>query len=147
MSDIFRWILQKQSKFLYCISYSCQQLISLSFLSLSNFTFHFFSLKLTATGDKPFRLLAMEQNHERDNSKQKSFGEKSNKCNLCDYATSNAGHLRTHVKMHSGEKSNKCNLCDFASNKASDLRRHLKTHSGEKMNTTSVILDPSKQAI
>ena len=33
---------------------------------------------------------------------------------------------------HSGEKSNKCNQCDFASSYASALRTHLKTHSGEK---------------
>ena len=29
-------------------------------------------------------------------------------------------------------KSNKCNQCDFASSQAGDLRRHLKTHGGEK---------------
>ena len=32
--------------------------------------------------------------------------------------------------MHSGEKSSKCNQCDFASSQASNLRRHFKTHSG-----------------
>ena len=30
---------------------------------------------------------------------------------------------------HSGERSDKCNLCDFASSQAGDLRRHLKIHS------------------
>ena len=34
---------------------------------------------------------------------------KSNKCNQCDYSSSQTGHLRTHLKTHSGEKSNKCN--------------------------------------
>ena len=47
---------------------------------------------------------------------------KSNKCNQCDYASSRASHLRTHLKMHSGEKSNKCNQCDYASSYASALR-------------------------
>ena len=41
---------------------------------------------------------------------------KSHKCNQCDYASSQAGHLRTHLKTDSWEKLNKCNQCDFASN-------------------------------
>ena len=51
-------------------------------------------------------------------------------CNQCDYASSQAINLRTHVKTHSGEKSNKCDQCDFAC----WLRTHLKTHSGENLN-------------
>ena len=58
-------------------------------------------------------------------------GEKSNKCNQCDFASAQAGTLRTHLKTHSGEKSNKCNQCDFASSQAGHLRGHLKMHSGE----------------
>ena len=53
---------------------------------------------------------------------------------MCDYTSSHAGDLRTHLKMRSGEKSNKCKLCDYASSHASALKRHLKTHSGEKSN-------------
>ena len=44
------------------------------------------------------------------------------------------GNLRRHLKTHSGEKPNKCNQCDFASSQAGDLRRHLKMHRGEKPN-------------
>ena len=61
-------------------------------------------------------------------------GEKPNKCNQCDYASSQAGKLRRHLKMHGGEKSHKCNPFDDASSQAGDLRRHLKTQSGEKSN-------------
>ena len=35
--------------------------------------------------------------------------------------------------IYEGEKSNKCNQCDFVSFQAGNLRRHLKTHSGEKL--------------
>ena len=56
---------------------------------------------------------------------------KANKCYQCDFASSYAWNLRTHLKTHSGEKSNKCNQCDYVSSEAGDLRTHLKTHSGE----------------
>ena len=35
-------------------------------------------------------------------------GDKSNKCNQCDFASIQAGNLRRHLKTHSGEKTNKC---------------------------------------
>ena len=54
--------------------------------------------------------------------------EKSNKCNQCDFASSQAGDLKRHLTTHSGEKSNKCNQCDYVSSQAGDLRKHLKTH-------------------
>jgi KRAB domain-containing zinc finger protein len=53
-------------------------------------------------------------------------GEKSNKCNRCDYASSQAGDLMRHLETHSGEKSNKFNHCDFASSQAGQLMTHLK---------------------
>ena len=84
---------------------------------------------------------------------KKHSGEKSYKCIQCDYASSHADNLRTHLKTHSGEeknatnvtmteagtlrtymkihngeKFNKCTRCDFASAEEDDLRRHLKTH-------------------
>ena len=60
-------------------------------------------------------------------------GEKSNKCNQCDYASSYASSLRTHVKTHGGQKLNKCVQCVFSSSQAGNLRTHLKIHSGEKL--------------
>ena len=50
-------------------------------------------------------------------------GEKSNKCNQCDFASSSASSLRNHLKIHSGEKSNKCTQCDYASTQAGNLWR------------------------
>ena len=60
---------------------------------------------------------------------------KANKCNQCDYASSQASNLRTHLKTHSGEKLNNCDQCDFAC----WLRTHLKSHSG--WNVAKQLLD------
>ena len=61
-------------------------------------------------------------------------GEKSIKCNQCDFATSVASHLRRHLKTHSEEKSNKCNQSNFTSSYGRDLRDRMKIHSGENLN-------------
>ena len=61
-------------------------------------------------------------------------GKSSKKCNQCDYATSYASSLRTHLKTHSGEKSNKCNQCDYASSQAGNLKKHFELHSPGKSN-------------
>ena len=59
---------------------------------------------------------------------------KSHKCNQCDFATSQAGNLKTHLKTHSGEKANKCNQCNYASSQAGNMKTHLTTQCGEKSN-------------
>ena len=55
------------------------------------------------------------------------------KCNLCDYAATQAVHLKAHLKTHSGEKPYKCTQCIYASANLCNLRKHM--HSGgEKPN-------------
>ena len=54
-----------------------------------------------------------------------------------DYVSSIEVNLRIHLEAHNGEKSNKCNQFDFASSNASTLWDHLKTHSGEKLKKCS----------
>ena len=82
----------------------------------------------------------MEESNKFQIHLKAQSGENSNKCNQCDFASSEAGHLRTHLKTHIiGENSNKCNQCDFASTQGGDLRRHLKTHSGEKSSKCNLL--------
>ena len=70
---------------------------------------------------------------------------KSNKCNKCDYASSQIGHLNRHLKTHTGEKPNKCNQCDFATSQAGTLRNLLKCRVGK--NQTNAINVNHRQAI
>ena len=99
-------------------------------------------------------LKSAETNNGTDSNKCSEAGtfrkhvQKPNKCNQCDYASSHAGHLRTHLMTHSGLKPNKCNQCDYASSNAGNFRRHLKTHSEEKStNSASVIMHAPKQGV
>ena len=62
---------------------------------------------------------------------KKNNATKSNNCNQFEYAFSEPGKLRIHLKIHSGEKSNKCNQCNYASSQAGNLRTHLKIHNNE----------------
>ena len=73
----------------------------------------------------------------------------SGKCNPCNFASSQATHVRRHLKTHSGKTTNKCDQCDFAFAQVGHLRRHLKTHSGKKsqINVNSVSLHLVRQAI
>ena len=59
---------------------------------------------------------------------KKHIGEKTNKCKQCYFRSSQASHLRARLKIQSGEKSHKCNQCDYESSGAEVLRGHLKTH-------------------
>ena len=60
-------------------------------------------------------------------------GGKPNKCNHCDFASVQAGNLRTHLIKHSGVKLHKCNQCDYTSYRKGNMTAHLKTHNWEKL--------------
>ena len=59
-------------------------------------------------------------------------GEKSNKCNQCDFESFQAGDLKKHLKLHSEEKAYKCKECDFAFSMQSNLNKHIEKHRNKK---------------
>ena len=56
----------------------------------------------------------------------------SNNYSQRNYAFSQAGTLRRHLKTHRGERPNKCDQCNYTCSQAGNLKTHLKTHSGTK---------------
>ena len=67
-------------------------------------------------------------------SEQMCSGEKPNKCGQCNYSSTQASHLRSHIKTHSGEKLNRCDQCELSFARTSTLQDHKRIHSGEKPN-------------
>ena len=51
--------------------------------------------------------------------------EKLKFCFKCDYSDPNLSHLKRHEMTHTGEVPHKCNICDYASAQAGNLRRHI----------------------
>ena len=56
---------------------------------------------------------------------------KSHRCSQCDYASSDADVVRSHVIAQSGEKSQNCNKCEYLVSHANTLKVHMKVHPGE----------------
>ena len=60
------------------------------------------------------------------------IGEKPYKCDVCDYATTRRGNLRTHQRIHTGEKPYQCDICDKRFSTKPKLTQHIFVHTGEK---------------
>ena len=56
------------------------------------------------------------------------MGEKKFKCDQCEQAFYESGHLTTHKRKHTGERPYVCELCPKAFTVSSKLKRHVNTH-------------------
>ena len=63
--------------------------------------------------------------------KKQHYSVRYHKCNQCDYVSSWADVVKSHVIAHSREKSHKCNKCESLFFHASTLV-HMKIHCGDK---------------
>ena len=61
------------------------------------------------------------------------------RCEYCSYTSSYKGNLQQHLKIHLGEKSYKCNQCDYAAFRNEHLKRHLRSTVERGMNVNTVV--------
>ena len=57
----------------------------------------------------PVERITAEVEAELHHGEETHLGDKSIKCNQCEYSCHQSGDLKKHLKTHSGEKTNKCN--------------------------------------
>ena len=57
-------------------------------------------------------------------------GEQQFRCNVCQRAFSQKGHLENHMHTHTGDRPFKCEICSASFDLNSTLKLHKFTHTG-----------------
>ena len=70
----------------------------------------------------------------------KSTKENQNRCNICDYTTSNRSDVKRHFEaVHEGKKPHKCSICNKSFSKKSSLKTHVESvHERKKQEKCSI---------
>ena len=85
--------------------------------------------KIKGISDIEEKTIEIKNENTKSNKNQSSLdliieGTKSHKCLICDYTTSNKGHLKQHIdSIHKGKKPHACLICDYTTSH----KGHLKT--------------------
>ena len=67
--------------------------------------------------------------------KELTLERKPHTCDKCNKRTTQAGHLRSHMKRHSDVKGFKCNQCEYATKGESCLQVHMRRHDTGRLNS------------
>ena len=74
----------------------------------------------------------LEVNHHQIQKEETTVNKKGVKrkrtqqheCDVCEKCFRQAGHLQTHMRIHTNEKPYECDVCDKAFRQLSNLKRH-----------------------
>ncbi|KAL1485491.1 hypothetical protein MTO96_031912 [Rhipicephalus appendiculatus] len=66
------------------------------------------------------------QYHQRTHTDERPY-----KCNQCNKAFRQLGHLNDHIRIHTGERPFQCQLCPMNFSRKNRLMNHLATHSAK----------------
>ena len=95
-------------------------------------------LAMQSSGEKPhmptMSIHKWKKNFKKHSKHSKDILKKNHTKVHNVHVSSQAGHIKTHMRIDSWKKPHKCPQCPYVSSRAGNLKIHLMQHSGEKSN-------------